>query len=1077
MSEILAYKLPISIIKTYTQQYLAAFGIALLSSAISLPTPAQIAADGTLPTQVNTLDELNTIWEITGGGETGNNLFHSFAEFSVLTGNEVWFNNAEGVQNIINRVTGGSISTIDGLIRANGNANLFLLNPNGIIFGPNATLDVGGSFVASTAQTIRFADGTDFSTTDTQTAPLLTISIPLGLQFGSNPAGIQVQGSLLPGSQSLIPPGKSFALVGGDITLEGAALVAPDGRVELGSFGSNSFVSLSNTSQGFALGTENIANWGNIQLQQSLVDVSGFDGGGEIYFWGQDITINDSGVLVIPSPDATQDGGGIFIQAQNQLTIGDGSAIQTVTSSSALGGEIDLEAHQINIQNGLILSPSELIPTLVSTETQSSGTGGNLTLRANNVEILNASLVGTGTGGTGTAGDFLTETNTLLVADSQILASTTAEGNGGELVVNASESVEIMGTVPILNLPSSLLTETNSIGEAGNLVVNTGNLMVRDGGQISASTFAAGNASDVTINATEIELRGIANTGIISGLFSQIEPGDTGNATGNGGNITINTDNLRILDGAQVSSSTQSTGNAGSLLINASSFIAIEGASNNIGSSLFAQVDSGATGAGGDIAIETSQLTLEGNLARISTTTLGFGTGGNVNIAAEELFVLDGAQIQAATIGLAPGGTLTLNASDLVQLIGTSSVDSNLTSGLFTSTDTLGNAPAGNLIVNTSNLIIQDGARISASTLNQGQGGTISINATDAVELIGITSDSQSPSGLFVEAIGAGDAGNIALSATSLYLRDGAQISAASQGEGQGGTIDLQIADDVEVTGTAGLFVDSSLFVAATGTGQAGNVNLRANSLLLDSQGAVIAETTTDNGGNISLDVEDRIILRRNSLISATAGTVSGSGNGGNIAIETNYLIAIPEENSDITANAFAGRGGNINITSQGLFGLEFRNQPTPLSDITASSQLGVDGVVAINTPEINPSDGLIALTANTVDVTNLIAQGCNSGGESASNRLFITGRGGLPALPSRYINQGDSLVDLGNSRPLIPTQQQLQTNEPQNTNTTPAQIVEATGWFINAAGNVVLSAQPNNTTNHLSTITASCQP
>ncbi|BAU65838.1 unknown protein [Stanieria sp. NIES-3757] len=187
-------------------------GTITIGSLFVLPlASAQISSDGTLPTQINLQGK---VWEITGGGEAGNNLFHSFKDFSVPTGNEAYFNNAPNVVNILNRVTGGNLSSIDGLLRANGSANLFLINPAGIIFGKNASLDIGGSFLSSTADGLLFDDGTEFSAVDTETPPILTINAPIGLNLrGNNSAIITNQGNL--------NVTKDLTLAGGNLDLQG----------------------------------------------------------------------------------------------------------------------------------------------------------------------------------------------------------------------------------------------------------------------------------------------------------------------------------------------------------------------------------------------------------------------------------------------------------------------------------------------------------------------------------------------------------------------------------------------------------------------------------------------------------------------------------------------------------------------------------------------------------------------------------------------------------------------------------------------------------------------------------------
>lgn len=198
---------------------------------------AQVSSDGTLSTTVTSPDGSN--FTIDNGDRAGGNLFHSFSQFSVPNGGSAVFQNPTDVQNIISRVTGGAISNIDGLIRTQGSANLFLLNPTGIVFGPNASLNIGGSFFATTANSLLFGDGVEFSATNLQTPPVLSVNIPIGLRFRDNPGDITNQSIAVDNSGNpvglQVQKGNSLALVGGDVNLlDGGRLTAAGGRIELG---------------------------------------------------------------------------------------------------------------------------------------------------------------------------------------------------------------------------------------------------------------------------------------------------------------------------------------------------------------------------------------------------------------------------------------------------------------------------------------------------------------------------------------------------------------------------------------------------------------------------------------------------------------------------------------------------------------------------------------------------------------------------------------------------------------------------------------------------------------------------
>ena len=1015
------------------------------------PTSAQIVPDATLPSNSLAIpDASGNLIDITGGTTSGNNLFHSFQEFSVLNGQTASFNNGLTIENILTRVTGNSISNIDGLIEANGTANLFLINPNGIIFGENASLDIGGSFLGSTADSIQFSDGSFYSAVNPQTPPLLEINIPIGLQYGANAGNIIVTGSgnstgftdAQNNDLSLIkdfrpaglqvPEGNSLALIGGNIALDGGNLTAAGGHIELGSV-TEGLVKLDSSNWTFDY--QDVAGFKDIALVNAAsVEVSG-NSSGTVNVQGQNITLSDaSAILSNTSGDGTA--GSINLNgtesvqvtgiSQNEIPFVSYVSTGTTFGSTGKGADLNIDTNYLLVAGGAI----------VDSPVFSSGDGGDINVKAEQVELIAGSPIAGSSGlispivpgATGEGGDINVTTNGLLVAGgAQAFTLSVSSSQAGDFNIDAQE-IELTGTSPN-GTPSGLFTNTFANGNAGNLNIETDSFLITNGAEIASAVFGIGTGGTVNIKANTIELNNDSDEEFPSQISTQINPG----AVGIGGDINIETSNLILGNGTQITSNilADASGEAGDINISAQE-INLTGFSTSLfnPSALLASIVPGATGDSGDITIATNNLTLA-----------------------------EGAQIAVSTGSSDSAGDLTINVSDSVELTGHAIDLGGGSSGLFSSA-ALADGDGGNIDLNTNRLVVKDGATISASNFisgnrdippGTGEAGDININA-QSIEVDGI--DLATPASITAATFDGGG-GNIALNSNSISITNGAQVTTETSGAGVGGLIavssdrlDLNntgtLSSSTVATGDAGaisvtsnllnISTEGTITTSSIGTGQAGDISLSINEIQAN-QGLIIATSEQTGGGDISF-ITDSIFLDNQSLISTSV--LDSNGGGGNIIIDNSNLI-LARDNSDIRANAVFGPGGNIDITSE-LLVTDFN------SDIDASSRFGTDGVVEIRSPNSEEELAKAVLPGNIIDTRNLLIS--SSCPVSDDNSFAVTGNGGIPQSPY----QPHSLATTWNDLRLV-------NEEIEQVSSLPTFLQEATNMIVNSEGNLELVA------------------
>jgi filamentous hemagglutinin family protein len=906
------------------------------------------------------------------GKQVGGNLFHSFGQFSLSNTpipESATFTSTGStgpISNVIGRVTGGSPSSIDGKIQsAITGANLYLINPSGIVFGPNATVNVSGSFHASTADYLKMSDGAKFQATNPD-GSTLSAAPPAAFGFlNATPAKIAVNGS------TLGPVPGTLGLVGGPVSVTGSALSAPAGTIHVTSVAATGEVPVDPRNKsaltvssfgpvgitgGSRLNVSDPANLGSggsvfirsgaltIDTSEINADNYGSGSGGMLALRGDSqIMLTDANVHAVavaqsggPSP------GDIVVTTAGSLALINNSTISSNTVGSGNGGKVTVNAETLTIRSGII-----------SANTFASGAAGEVVVTAGGAIMLSgggqitSSTAGTGNGGTVqvTAGGLLRLTD----PGSGISASATsaASGNAGSVIVYAPQIT--------VTSDGQIASSTAGLGTGGIVqVTDHGQLSLSGGGEITASTSGPGAAGSVMVDAPQITMTsgaqiasttsgagmgglvavGMTTPGVLvlDGIGTQITASTTGQ--GIGGNVTVSANGLTVENGAQIASSTAGPGTGGIVQVTDHGQLSLSGGGEITASSMGAgdagsvMVDapqitmtSGAqiasitseTGNGGRVSVMTPGALVVDGGAEIVTSATGLqsGPGGNVTVSADSLTVSGGAQIASSTAGPGEGGAVDINVANGVNLSGTGSI------GITASAEPGSSGRAGEVVLTAGGAItLSGGAQVASSTAGSGNGGTIQVMAQGPLTLSG------SGSGVIASAEpgSSGNAGSVTVNAPQITLTTGAEIASTTAGTGAGGSV------EVGKTTPGVLMLDgmgTQITASTTGQGMGaccagGNVTVSANGLTIEG-GAQITASSMGAGDAGSVMVEaPQITMTSGAQI---ASTTSGTGNGGSVSVMTPGTLVL-DRGAEIAASATgpqSGSGGDVTVGAASL--------------------------------------------------------------------------------------------------------------------------------------------------------------
>jgi filamentous hemagglutinin family protein len=923
-------------------------------------SPASLGTIITSGTSILPTNLCSTSCVITGGTAAGHNLFHSFGDFNIGASDSARFQTGlvhplpdASVSNILAQVTGGSSSLYGSLDSATyyPSANLFLMNPAGFLFGPNATVNVGGMVVFTSADYLRLgelgsSDAGIFHADSAQVSVLTSAPVVAFGFLGSIPGAITVQGS-----QFTVTEGAGISLVGGNITIQSGTL--DDGTVQLAQL----------TASGRQINLASVASPGEI-LYPSLQTAPNINGQSFTGFGA--ISLTESAALDVSGNQA----GAVTIRG-GQLQISNATI-------SANTGDVDGAPIGVDIKlNGTLSIANDLNPAITA-RTSGAGSAGKIRIESATLEatsnpeeadiplaLIDSHTFGSGKGGdvTITTGDLLASTGGAFFIDS----GSAGPGDGGNVTISGTNVHLQDALIATGDLRFGQFTGLDVTGDAGNLSIKADSLKV----ETTLSTDALnGRGGNITLEGGNIQLTGNSFVGVFSqqggsaitvtadrfamDTFSVLE---NNTAAGQGGGTTITARVVELTNAGRILSSTVGDGNASDIRVTATDHVSlVDNPSVGSPSGLFSNSFGfeGNNGNSGSITVTTPRLDISGgaridsSIRAIDNNTQTSGHGGDVTIMADSVSISGARLFEVPEVAFGLGGT---RASGIY----TRTVGSAFCSGPC--------GDAGRIAITTGSLNLTDGAQINSGTLNTGHGGEITINAAGPISISGTLNDG-TPGGIFSRTIGttaeAGAGGNIALTAgQSVAISDGASVSASSTGTGNAGDITVQglasPAQSVLIDGSGtGVFTDTQ------GTGAGGNIFVNANTITLQNGGTLSAATSgtevTATGGAITVE-GNTLQLADSATISANT---TGAGNAGEIFIQARdvSLSGFSLIRSDTTGD---GQAGTVRVAAEESISL---TESAIFSGTTSVSHTASGGQINVTAPIIDMTMAqLITLT------------------------------------------------------------------------------------------------------------------